>query len=249
MKTLKLTLLSVVVMLIASCGNNSTHSVKNTVEWTGTYTNILPCADCSGIQTTIELDNNNMYAMTIKYLGKESDTYTYKGSFIWNKKGNQIELNFDEKPSFPNKYIVKENKLIQLDMNGKEITDSNLDYSLEKVSNLLNKKWMLKELNGRKIEIDNEFLKQPYFIINSQYNINGVGICNSFFGSTDIRSGNKIFFSRVASTLMACIDMMDVETEFFNMFSNAVRYSIDNEVLTLYSGNNSNLAEFILIKE
>ncbi|MDL2239636.1 copper resistance protein NlpE N-terminal domain-containing protein [Bacteroidales bacterium OttesenSCG-928-K03] len=244
----KILLILTVAMSLVAC-KNSNESAKKTVDWAGVYTNILPCADCEGIVTTIELMNDQTYKMFVNYLGENDDvSYSYSGTFNWGKNENQIILKIDNNShSAPNQYIVKENELIQLDMNDKKITDSNFDYSLEKVSNLIDKKWMLTEMNGKKIEIKNDFLKQPQITINSEYKVNGVGICNNFFGKTYIRSGNKITFPNIASTMMACLQMMDVEQEFFASLDKVEKYSItNNNTLNLYSDNDKLLLTFIL---
>ena len=51
--------------------NSAAHvqSTPNT-SWQGRYTGLLPCADCSGIRTTIELDDDKSFEMTEQYTGK-----------------------------------------------------------------------------------------------------------------------------------------------------------------------------------
>ena len=34
------------------------HNSLNSLDWEGTYSGILPCADCAGIQTLIKLNKN-----------------------------------------------------------------------------------------------------------------------------------------------------------------------------------------------
>lgn len=97
---------------------NLAHNSKNSLDWTGTYNGILPCADCEGIKTTVTLENDNIYILTEEYLGKDGKPYVTKGSFSWNKEGNQITLINGERNQ---RYKVGENMLIHLDMNGKQI--------------------------------------------------------------------------------------------------------------------------------
>jgi len=69
-------------------GGNS----RNSIDWEGTYTGVLPCADCEGIETVIKLSKDLTYSMTSKYIGKSSKTFEGKGSFSWSKEGNKIKL-------------------------------------------------------------------------------------------------------------------------------------------------------------
>lgn len=99
------------------------YDAKNSLDWAGTYKGVVPCADCEGIETEIMLHSDNTYMLSAKYLGKK-DTPEYKqeGKWIW-LDGSNIELEGIKSGS--SKYFVSENKIIQLDMEGKKI-ESNL---------------------------------------------------------------------------------------------------------------------------
>lgn len=108
------------------------HSSKNALDWDGTYKGIVPCADCEGIETTLVLGKELTYTLKTKYLGKsDAKVFEEKGKFNWDKSGQIITL--DGIKDAPNKYFVGENKIIQLDMNGKKITGEQADlYILKK---------------------------------------------------------------------------------------------------------------------
>ncbi len=121
--------------------NNSTSSEKpvpqaddsrNALDWAGTYKGILPCADCSGIETILRIANDSTYSLTTTYLGKDkSISNEASGKFSWNSNGSTITL--DGINGRPNKYLVGENKLLQLDMNGVRISGENASkYELTK---------------------------------------------------------------------------------------------------------------------
>jgi uncharacterized lipoprotein NlpE involved in copper resistance len=96
------------------------HNAQNALDWQGVYKGITPCADCEGILTEITLNKDLTFLLKTKYLGKENQTFFEKnGTFTWDSSGLIISLN-DLKGS-PNQYKVGENKLTQLDMEGKEI--------------------------------------------------------------------------------------------------------------------------------
>lgn len=96
------------------------HEAKNALDWTGTYEGNLPCADCEGIQTEVQLNKDDTFIMTTGYEGKKKIEHTEnKGSFIW-VDGSTIKLeDASHKPVY---YFVGENYLKQLDITGKEIT-------------------------------------------------------------------------------------------------------------------------------
>jgi len=108
---------------------NDGHNSQNSLDWAGTYEGTLPCADCPGITTTITLKDDNTYTMTEEYVDKKTKAED-KGKFEWDKSGGKISLvSKDGK----RQYIVGENQLIHLDMDGKEITGPNKDlYILKK---------------------------------------------------------------------------------------------------------------------
>ena len=97
------------------------HNSQNSLDWSGTYKGIIPCADCEGIATEIVLNSDMTFVKIIKYLGKnENEVLEENGSFVWDKTGTIVVLNVSG--DSPKRYKVGENKLIQLDMEGKAIT-------------------------------------------------------------------------------------------------------------------------------
>lgn len=110
---------------------DSSHNAKNSLDYVGTYKGILPCADCSGLETEIAINENSTFSIKTKYQGKGDKVFVQKGNFKWNEKGNTIIL-IDIKNA-PNQYFVGENTLTQLDLSGAKITGSLADdYILSK---------------------------------------------------------------------------------------------------------------------
>ncbi len=99
---------------------NSDNS-QNSLDWQGTYKGVTPCADCEGIETEIVLNADLTFTLKTKYLGKgDGKVFQEAGSFIWDKTGGIISL--EGLKGRPSQYKVGENRLIQLDMEGKIIT-------------------------------------------------------------------------------------------------------------------------------
>jgi uncharacterized lipoprotein NlpE involved in copper resistance len=107
------------------------HNAQNSLDYLGIYKGVLPCADCEGIETSIELGSGNSYSMKITYLGKENQSVVESsGVFTWNEAGNTITLSSEE---LPNQYFVGENVLFHLDSEGNRISgDLEKSYQLIK---------------------------------------------------------------------------------------------------------------------
>jgi uncharacterized lipoprotein NlpE involved in copper resistance len=101
-------------------GDNS----QNSLDWNGTYKGTIPCADCEGIAMEITLNKDLTYTSKSVYLGKEKNEFKEKGTFSWNKEGSGITTVSENKT--PSMYKVGENKLILLNSEGKENSDSKM---------------------------------------------------------------------------------------------------------------------------
>ena len=87
----------------------------------GTYSGILPCADCEGIETRIILNADSTYLLTMKYLEKGDDVFGQTGTFKWNETDSIITLENMDSAQSPTMYKVGENHLLQLNLEGNVI--------------------------------------------------------------------------------------------------------------------------------
>ncbi|BCV60629.1 copper resistance protein NlpE [Shewanella algae] len=100
---------------------------QNALDWEGSYKGLLPCADCSGIETTLTLKGDNSYRLQQVYQGKDESIFSESGKFTWDASGGKITLEDGSK------YLVGENQLFMLDREGNRITGSLADnYRLSK---------------------------------------------------------------------------------------------------------------------
>ncbi len=107
------------------------HNAQNALDIEGIYFGVVPCASCSGIETTVTLGVGGAYLLTQVYQGEEENMHQEAGVYSWNSDGNTIVLNGIE--NAPNSYFVGENVLIQLDLSGKRIIGEMADnYVLKK---------------------------------------------------------------------------------------------------------------------
>lgn len=88
---------------------------QTSLDWAGVYSGTLPCGDCPGIETEIQLNDNNTYALSLQYLEKEETARKYTGTFTWDDTGSIITLdaNGDHK-----KYKIQEGSIKMLDKFG-----------------------------------------------------------------------------------------------------------------------------------
>lgn len=98
---------------------DNAHNSKNSLEWYGSYTGVIPCADCPGINIQITLNEDETYQLSYQYIDSKSTPESFSGKFTWDETGNTITLDIKDIPPY---YKVGENKLIQLDMEGNPIT-------------------------------------------------------------------------------------------------------------------------------
>lgn len=111
---------------------DTAHTAENSLDWNGTYKGVLPCADCEGIKTELELNSDKTYEIKETYLGKgDGKPFESKGSFQFDSKNSSIiEL---DKAGDSRKYFVAEGYLKALDLEGNEITGDLADrYQLKK---------------------------------------------------------------------------------------------------------------------
>lgn len=98
------------------------HNAQNALDVEGVYKGVLPCADCEGINTEIELKQDSTYTIKMTYLGKgDGNTSEEKGDYTW-VDGSTIELKNEADVGVSNKYFVGENTLTHLDADGNQIT-------------------------------------------------------------------------------------------------------------------------------
>lgn len=227
-------------------GFGDQHTAQNSLDWNGTYSGILPCADCSGIETSLTLNADNTYVLTSSYLdADDSGTNTSEGKFEWN--GNFVNLLGIKKGEGPTIYKVEENRIRQMDLKGKEIEGSLAkNYILTKNGNLNveDKKWKLIELNGNPIEGTAD---SHYLIFHSKDGrIEAKANCNIMLRNYTIKNELQLKIGQGLSTLMACPD--NLEQEFGQVLSKVDNLSTDGKHLSLNKARMAPMARFELVE-
>jgi len=131
------------MLLLTACGNNvstestatdsgiaktdavvpkvDTVAVQVSVE---SYSGILPCADCQGIETSIGLSSDGTFSKRLLYIGRKSKgagTNEFSTTGKWMLHGMDT-VHLTDVKNEPSMYIRTDSSLIQLDMSGKRIT-------------------------------------------------------------------------------------------------------------------------------
>lgn len=242
------------------------HNAKNSLDYIGTYKGNLPCADCESIETTIAL-NEDSYVKETVYKGKSDKVFKETGAYTWNADGNTITLSGSEAP---NQYFVGEGVLFHLDADGKRIEGDLADaYRLSRIQisepvapvqkeevkgkevakvELKKSKWRLVKLYGKNIQKIKDAKREFGITFNPDGRFSAFAGCNNMMGSYKLKEEvSRIEFSKVASTMMACEDMV-TEQELAKVLEMADNYNFDGKTLKLNKARMATLAEFEIIK-
>jgi uncharacterized lipoprotein NlpE involved in copper resistance len=119
--------------LFAACNSTSdktasTDSSLNTVTREASvtdaedYVGTLPCADCEGIDVSLQLNRDSSYFMNSVYKGSRVDSThnSFKDTGTWRMHG--VDTLYLLKDRQSTKYIKTDSTLIQLDGDGNRIT-------------------------------------------------------------------------------------------------------------------------------
>lgn len=95
---------------------------RNSLNWEGSYSGVLPCARCVGIDTFLKINRDHTYTLTQRYVNKGdviSDEIKNEGTFFWNEEGSIIT--FENIEGEINTFRVTELFLTPLNKNGIEL--------------------------------------------------------------------------------------------------------------------------------
>ncbi len=244
MKTFILICTVATILLTPGCKNATTNSdttTKSALDWPGTYTGILPCADCDGIKTTLTIYENLTYTLQTSYLGKDDQLTTRNGTYTWNSALTTITLaGITHSPS---QFLVDQNGLLQLDANGQKITGDLPDrYRLVKTteSTLGFYRWKLTQLMGAHLQ--NSGIAGLKFNLDDGH-LNAYGWCNTFTGEFALPGDHKLRIGQLSSAVRSCPDST-AEIQFLNMLRVVDTYhvNIKGRELSLSIGNASPMA-------
>src|SRR5690625_3854265 len=214
-------------------------SSRNAADWAATYHVLLPCTGWEGIE-------DGTYELTTRYLGKSNENYRESGSFSWSEEGVRIQLDIEDGSRSPS-YLVEENQLVHLDLEGNRITGPLADHYIltKRMNPLSDRYWKLTSLNNSPLDTARTGPKVPHLILHPEDGIaSGTGGCNSLSAVYQSSDDNSISFSRVVSTKMAC-QHADYEADFIRLLEEATSYSLQNDHLLFFSADGDTILQFI----
>jgi len=111
---------------------------------------------------------------------------------------------------------------------------------------IIQEKWTLIKLEGQDVSNIEGNSTNIYFTLKQGENrLNGFAGCNTFMGNYKLEQGNRINFSKIATTRMACPNAAIDEAEVLKVFELANNYTINGDTLMLNIGKRAPLAVFI----
>ena len=216
-------------------------------DWTGSYGGVLPCADCSGLEISITLNNDGSYIVATIYLGKNHEPFIEKGQIKWS--GDKRIISLEGLRDGISRFEVGENTLTRLDKEGKRITGVLADkYVLRKMrTSIVDVRWRLTELMGKKISDSTGKKQEVYIILSSNdKSAHGFAGCNNFSGSFEMNPGNRILFSKMISTLKECPDM-EMESQLLKILQTVDNYTVNGNMMQLNKAAMAPFAAFEVV--
>lgn len=187
------------------------HTSRNSLDWSGTYTGVLPCADCAGQLTTLQLASDSSFTISSRRLAFGAAATEQAGQFTWAADGNAIRLaGSGEAASF----AVGEGRLVQLNADGSR-PNADAAAVLSKVAApgaefaqvLQDHRWALVAASGP----DNVPMvglapaEGPRFTFSfTQGRLMVEGGCNGLRAGYQLSPEGRLSISPGAATLMAC---------------------------------------------
>jgi heat shock protein HslJ len=226
------------------------HTSKNSLDWSGAYAGVLPCADCPGIKTRLTLNRDGSYELSQQYLERQPAPTTVRGSFSWNAAGNAVAL---DAAGAGQQFAVGEGRLTQLNRDGtrdasnppsRVLTAVPLAKSLGQT--LEDHLWTLEsatDSQGRRIDAVSLPQKRPVVFGFTESRVSIQGTCNRLFGGYRINADGTFEVQQMASGMMACEPaLMQGDTALVNLTSKPMKVELTpGPTLRLSSAANGTL--------
>ncbi|OHT24415.1 envelope stress response activation lipoprotein NlpE [Providencia stuartii] len=130
-KSLLLALMAAGVVTLAGC--QTIAKQPNVTYIDRAYTGTLPCADCSGIEATLLVNQDGTYVEQLVYLDTRDGNQTFYETGSWAKDGEKLRMtnaNGERSYFLPS---ADDKSMILLDQEGNKI-ESQLNYTLNQVT-------------------------------------------------------------------------------------------------------------------
>lgn len=222
------------------------HTAQTSLDWQGTYSGNLPCADCERIEMELTLNDDQSYRLISRHVkGSQTVSDTLQGKFQW--QGNKVHLEGIPDNERSSQFKIEEDQVRYLDMEGNPVTGSLAqNYVLTKNGNkeVEDKRWQLAELEGKPV---NGSPNKHFIIFHSKEGrAEAKANCNTISLPYTIKNKLQLRFRQGLTTLMACPDSL--EQEFLRVLSVVDNLSSDGKTLSLNRARMAPLARFELVE-
>lgn len=107
--------------------------------------------------------------------------------------------------------------------------------------------WKLVEINGT--PVDTGLNREPFLQLDAEENrVSASGGCNGMGGTYELKANNRLSFSELIGTMMACPNM-EVETQLSQALGRTDSYAIHGDTLSLFRARMAPLARFVAVSE
>lgn len=224
--------------------SNAPNSAKKSKNWPGTYSGVIPCADCEGIRLKIVLDQSEHFMVERQYAGESAKVEQSKGQIFWDKNGQDIRLNGIGDDNGSLGFRIEDGAIRKLDLYGKKIEGQLAEkYLLTKENNdIKNKYWQAIEMDGHPLVINSQAKNLLHLVIDDT-KVTGFAGCNRFSGTYQSSTQDQISFNPLLSTKMTC-DQQDKEDLFLKLLNRVDHYKVNGGILTLNDKDDKRLLRF-----
>ena len=190
------------------------HNSRISLDWAGTYEEVLPCADCPGTKTRLTLNRDGSYRLVTQAEGSQNAEKSVSGVFTWQPSGNAITL---DKRGGRQQFSVGEGRLTLLRPEGGASRSSAANrvltlaapapHSGDWEQQLGRYRWRLAfatDANNRRIAGLPPGQDRPVVLSFAGSRLSIQGPCNRLVGGYQVTAANQLTVNVGASTMMAC---------------------------------------------
>ena len=91
---------------------------QSAVAGVGSYAGVLPCADCSGIETKLTLKQDGSFTMIELYQGTDTKPFVTNGTYTLDKSGSVITLMEKGAKGAHRTYKLGKSQIVALNIDG-----------------------------------------------------------------------------------------------------------------------------------
>jgi heat shock protein HslJ len=193
------------------------HNSRNALDWAGTYSGVMPCADCPGIEMRLTLRNDGSYELSTLYQDRQPAPKIVSGRFSWDAAGNSITL---DAAGMGQQFRVGEGRLLQLNQDGSspgwnathrmlmlQPAPAQRAGSAPPLARALqDHRWTLQSAAdaGGKPNATLWVPNHPFVLRFQEDRLNVQGGCNTMNGSWRLGAQGELIVGRMAATMKAC---------------------------------------------